>query len=279
MNNNLYFYCTDHAGIRHALATQGYCVVRQVIGPDRVRQFKDEIDRLLDPDRSLPPASSKFHLAFAEESTAMWAMMDDADYMNLRYALIGDRKICLHRSAAILRTAGEPMGGWHSDHCGRVNGPKKHANDFLNVYTFESGAWFYLNGSHPDRSGIAVLEYSNTEDWQPPQGFHLDAERRYIYRDDLGEQDGSYNRMDIPGAVPVVSDPGDMILFAALTYHVNLATHERRYTCAAGFRPKSIKLDVPWALPASARRMINRLPARHLPFTEGYTGIDPDWKP
>jgi hypothetical protein len=171
------------------------------------------------------------------------------------------------------------MGGWHSDHCGRVKGPKTHANDFLNRYTIESGAWFYLNGSHPDRSGIAVLEYSHTEDWQAPAGFHLDAERRYIFRDDLGETQGSYNQLDIPGAIPVVSDPGDMILFSALTYLVNLATHERRYTCAAGFRPKSIHVDVPWPLPESAQRLIDRLPARHLTFTEGYTGIDPDWKP
>ncbi|MCF7689245.1 MAG: phytanoyl-CoA dioxygenase family protein [Cephaloticoccus sp.] len=279
MNRNLYFELSDHTGIRRALATYGYCVVRQVIGPDRVQQFKDEIDRLLDPDRSLPPASSKYHLAFAEECAAMWDLVDDAAYMNLRYALIGDHNICLHRSAAILRTAGEPMGGWHSDHCGRVKGPKKHANDFLNVYSFESGAWFYLNGSHPERSGIAVLEYSHTDDWSAPEGFHLDEERRYIYRNDQDEKLGSYNQLDIPGAVPVVSDPGDMILFSALTYHVNMATNERRYTCAAGFRPKSIKLDVPWALPASALRMIERLPTRHLPFTEGYTSIDPDWKP
>jgi len=279
MSYNIYFDKTDHAGIRLALDTYGYCVVRKVIGLDRVQQFKDEIDRLLDPDRSLPLASSKYHLAFAEECTAMWDMVDDADYMNLRFALIGDRNICLHRSAAILRTAGEPMGGWHSDHCGRVKGPKTHANDFLNAYTFESGAWFYLNGSHPDRSGIAVLENSHTEDWTPPDGFHLDEERRNIFRDDLGESKGSYSQLDIPGAVPVVSDPGDMILFSALTYHVNMATNERRYTCAMAFRPKSIKINAPWALPESARNMINRLPARYLPFTEGYTGIDPNWKP
>ncbi len=276
MSYNIYFDKTDYAGIKGALNTCGYCVARQVISPDQVQHLKDEIDLYVDPERTVPPASSKFHLTFAEQSRILWDLVEDKVYMDLRTALIGDTDVCLHRSAAILRTPGDPTGGWHSDHCGKRKGPKTHANDFLNRYSMPSGGWFYLNGSHPDRSGVAVIEYSHTEDWQPPEGFHMDDERRMLYRD--GE-DTPYAKLDMPGMIPVVADPGDLILFSALTLHVNMETRERRYSCGMAFRPKSIQVEVPWALTAAARQMIERLPEHLKHYTEGYTGIDVNWKP
>jgi ectoine hydroxylase-related dioxygenase (phytanoyl-CoA dioxygenase family) len=272
------FAKTDHRGILQALDTYGYCVVRQVISPSLVQELKDEIDHFSDPDRTLPAPASKFNLTFAEDSRAIWQLFDDPDYLNLRHVLVGDHDVCLHRSASILRPPGDPVGGWHSDHCGQRQGPPRHFNDFLNRYSIPSGAWFYLNGSHPDRSGIAVIEKSHAPNWQAPAGFHLDPERRFIYRDDLGETDGAYNQLDIPGAVPVISEPGDLILFSALTYHVNMATHERRYSCGLALRPKSIKIDVPWDRSAQIAALKARLPERHHHLLEGYTSLDPDWK-
>lgn len=275
MTTQTSFAKNDHAGIQQALDTYGYCVVRQVITPENVQALKDEIDRFSDPDRTLPPASSKFNMTFAEDSEVIWQLLDDPEYAKLRTALIGAADVCLHRSASILRTAGDPMGAWHSDHCGQVKGPKKHFNDFLNVYSMPSGGWFYLNGSHPDRSGIGVIEKSHTEEWQPPKGFHMDDERRFLFRD--GE-DTPFCQSDVPGYVPVLAAPGDLILFSALTIHVNLPTRERRYSCGMAFRPKSIQVQVPWQLTDSAKQMIARLPAHLKTYTEGYTGIDVNWR-
>lgn len=276
MNYNIYFKKTDHEGISNALNTYGYCVAKDVISLDQVQKLKDEIDLYVDPDRTVPPANGKFHLTFAEDSRTLWDLVDDAEYMALRKSLINDSDICLHRSAAILRTPGDPIGAWHSDHCGQRKGPKTHANDFLNRYSMPSGGWFYLNGSHPDRSGIAVIEYSHTEDWRPPEGFHMDEERRFLHRDG---DDTPYSKLDMPGMIPVIADPGDLIIFSALTLHVNMETKERRYSCGMAFRPKSIQIDVPWKLTENAQKMIDRLPEHLKHYTEGYTGIDLNWKP
>ena len=276
MSYNIYFEKTDHDGVLNALATYGYCVLRNVIRPDLIDRLKGEIDLALDPERTLPPANGKFHLTFAEESHALWDLVDNSDYMNLCAALLGDRQLCLHRSAAILRTPGDPMGAWHSDHRGHRKGPPTSANDFLNLYSMPSGGWFYLNGSHPDRSGLAVIEYSHTPDWQPPEGFHMDQDRIFLYRD--GEET-PFNQSDIPGYVPLISEPGDLLLFAAMTIHVNLPTSERRYSCGMALRPKTDQIAVPWALPESVERLKARLPAHQQTLLEGYTGIVPDWKP
>ena len=140
-----------------------------------------------------------------------------------------------------------------------------------------SGSWFYLNGSDPERSGIAVIEKSHGADWRGPEGFELKADRSSFHR--RGDAaDAGYSDMDVPGCVAVKAEPGDLICFAALTYHANMATHERRYSCGIGFRPKSIRINAPWALPQSAKDMIARLPEHLRGYTEGYTSYDGDWR-
>lgn len=264
--------------MKAALDVQGYCVVRDVIDQTLVDELKADIDRYLDPDGELPEGGARGHRYFIDESEALLKLLDNDDYMNIRYNTLGTKDVCFHRSAAILRNPGNPTGNWHSDHHGDCK-EKRTSDDFLNIFSMPSGCWFYLNGSHPGRSGIAVLEGSHKPNWQAPEGFHLDSERRFIYRDDIGEENGSYKQLDIPGVVPVISNPGDLIMFSDKTYHVNMETNERRYSCAIGFRPKAWKVDAPWDLPESSRRMIDRLPERHKHFVDGYTGIDDSWTP
>jgi hypothetical protein len=84
--------------------------------------------------------------------------------------------------------------------------------------------------------------------------------------------------MDVPGCVPVIAAPGDLICFAANTFHANMATHERRYSCGFSFRPRRVHIESPWPLPASARKMIDSLPAHLKRYTEGYTGYDGAWR-
>jgi hypothetical protein len=273
---NVYF---DRDDIDLALACMdeyGYCVIRNVIDTDLVQDLKRAIDEALDPKSDLPPAANRYHMMFAEAGPSLWQLTEQSSYMNYVHKVHGTTDLTLHRSAAILRTPGEGMGLWHTDHRGHIGKPRI-ANEVLNRYAIPSGSWFYLNGSHPDRSGIAVIEKSNGPDWPGPEGFELKPDRTGFHR--IGEaKDTSHSGMDVPGCIGIIAEPGDLICFAALTYHANMASNERRYSCAFGFRPKTIRIDAPWPLPDAARDMVNWLPNHLKPYTDGYTGYDGNWR-
>ena len=55
-------------------------------------------------------ASNRYHMMFAETSHALWRLAEHEPYLNYVRAVHGTDEVCLHRSAAILRTAGEGMG-------------------------------------------------------------------------------------------------------------------------------------------------------------------------
>jgi hypothetical protein len=273
---NIYFERDDIDGALDCLDAYGYCVIRKMIDADFVEELKTSIDTCLDPDRDLEPASNRYHMTLAEASQPLWKLAEHPPYLNYIHTVHKTTDVCLHRSAAILRTPGESMGRWHTDHKGHIEKPRV-ANEVLNRYPMPSGSWFYLNGSHPERSGIAVIEKSHGADWNGPDGFELTPDRSSFHP--VGEEEGAtYNEMDVPGCIGVVADPGDLICFAALTYHANMATHERRYSCGIGFRPKRIKIDAPWELPGSAQSMIECLPDHLKHFADGYTSYDGAWR-
>ncbi len=273
---NVYFERADITGALACLDEYGYCVIRRMIDGDLVKELKQSIDENLDPARDLGAASNRYHMMFAEVSKVQWRLAEHEPYMNYVRTVHGADELCLHRSAAILRTAGEGMGIWHTDHRGHVENPQI-ANDVLNRYPMPSGSWFYLNGSHPERSGIAVIEKSNKPDWSGPEGFELTPDRNNFHP--IGsDEDIKYRQMDVPGCIAVVADPGDLICFAALTYHANMATHERRYSCGLGFRPRRVQIDAPWPLPETARAMVAGLPEHLKRYAEGYTGFDGSWR-
>ena len=278
MDNNpsyrYHFEPHDHAGAFACLERHGFCVLRGMIGAPLVQELKDSIDRHLDPDRSLPVASNKYHMAFAEVSEPVWKLVDHAPYWEFICAVNGTRDLCLHRSAAILRTPGEGMGAWHMDFQGHLETEPQNANQVLNRFPLPSGLWFYLNGSDAERSGIAVIERSHRLEWQP-EGFEFINNRRNIRRPGT---DDPCQDMDVPGCVAVTADPGDLICFADRTFHANMATGERRYSCGIGFRPKAWRIEAPWPLPESAQALIERLPQRLRTYTEGYTGYDGKWR-
>jgi hypothetical protein len=272
---NYHFDPGDHTGALACLSEYGFCVIRGVIGPAMVEQLKDSIDEHLDPERSLPPASSKYHMAFAEVCDPIWQLVDHRPYWNFIRVVLGSSDVCLHRSAAIIRTPGEGMGAWHTDHRGHIK-KKTEANDYLNQVPLQGSLWFYLNGSDPYRSGIAVIEKSHRSDWKP-KGFEFIKNRTSIRR--IGtEADAGCTDMDVPGAVGVSAEQGDLICFSARTFHANMETNERRYSCGIGWRPKSYRIDAPWPLPQSAKALIERLPDRLKTYTDGYTGYDGDWR-
>ena len=140
-----HFAPSDQSDAIACLERNGYCVVSGMIGAQLVDELKRSIDLHLDPDRDLPPASNRYHMAFAEVSEPVWQLVDHVPYREFICAVHGTRDLCLHRSAAILRTAGEGMGAWHVDFRGHVAAAPRTANEILNRFPIPSGLWFYLN--------------------------------------------------------------------------------------------------------------------------------------
>ena len=272
--DSYHFKPSNHSEAIACLESRGFCVIRGMIGANLVDELKASIDRHLDPDRDLRPASNRYHMAFAEVSEPVWKLVDHAPYWDFICAVHGTRDLCLHRSAAILRTAGEGMGAWHVDFRGHLETAPSTANDILNRFPIPSGLWFYLNGSDPARSGLAVIEQSHLPDWQPA-GFEFSGDRTRIRR--LGNEEDCTD-MNVPGCVAVEAEPGDLLCFADRTLHANMATGERRYSCGIGFRPRAWRIDAPWPLPESAHALIRRLPERLRRYTDGYTGYDGTWR-
>jgi hypothetical protein len=86
------------------------------------------------------------------------------------------------------------------------------------------GCWFYLNGSHPRRGGVCVIADSHRPGWTGPEGFEFTSQElkkgiggRSFRRP--GAADQIYNSFDVPGCVPIVAGPGDMIVWVPRTYH------------------------------------------------------------
>ena len=122
-----------------------------------------------------------------------------------------------------------------------------------------------------------MIADSHARNWAGPEGFQLTEDLRSIYREGCDPE--HYAGFDVPGTVPLFTEPGDMILFAARTYHAAFpnASDRQRLSCALVMRPRSHVVDPPWRIPASAAGFLNSLPAHLQRFGDGYTGIEPDW--
>jgi len=199
--------------------------------------------------------------------------------MNLHRALIGTDELCVHRSAAIIRKPGSKIVNWHSDWCGYDDGPPKNTGDVLNRGLWPSGKWFYITGSRPSHGGLCVIEDSHLEGWQGPEGFKLTANQRSFCKDD-GSSESPYDGFDMPGLVPLITDPGDCLVFAHRTQHGAFSNQEEtdRLSCAVGFRDRAHRIDTPWDLPESAQTFAAELPDHLKRYADGYVGIDPSWK-
>lgn len=258
----------------------GFSIVRGLLPESLVEILRAEVKRVVDPDDALGPGESRTHLSFIEEAENAWEpWLGYEPFMDLHRALLGGDDLCFHRSAAIIRNPGSKPVGWHTDWHGQTDGPPQNSGDVLNRGLWPSGKWFYITGSRPSHGGLCVIEDSHIADWQGPEGFHLTADRRSFYPAD-GEGERRYDGFDIPGLVPLFTDPGDCIVFAHRTFHGAFPNREehQRMSCAVGFRRKSHVIDAPWDLPESSRRFIDALPERFRGYTEGYTGIDPTFK-
>ena len=256
-------------------AEHGFCVAKEVLSPAMVDVLCNEVWRVVDPDRTLGPGESRTYHAWFDEATEAWALLDSPRFMNLPRALLGTDEICVNRSAAIIRRPGSATVGWHTDWRGQTDDPPRDSGQVLNRGSWPSGIWFYVTGSRPTHGGLCVIEDSNRVGWTGPEGFRLTADQYSFVREDAGD-DERYEGFDMPGLVPLFTEPGDCILFADRTFHGAFPNGEERtrLSCGCGFRKKSDVIDAPWELPATARAFVDALPGRHKRYVDGYTGID-----
>lgn len=252
----------------------GFAIVKNMLPSGMVEMLKAEVRRELEPKAK--DAVTYTHTSFIEYSPVYASLMTYEPYMRIARALYDDEPITLNRSAAIYKKAGCGPMAWHTDW-----GPLTHpytSNEVLN----NSGAcsmWLYLNGIDDVRGGLAIIPESHTEDWPAPEGFEFTAKRKSFCRKG-GELKPHSQMDDVPGAMPVITEPGDMIIFAERTYH-GVYPHrgtETRLSCGMSFRKQSYKPEQVWELPESAKRFIEFCPPEVKPLVKDYFGIVGDWR-
>lgn len=260
------------------LDAHGFAILKDVLPDPIIETLKEGVWDGADPDRTLKQGESRTRHAWIESGPKAWSLLEYEPFMDVHRHLIGTDELTVHRSAAIIRMPGSKPVGWHTDWCGFDQGPPKSSGDVLNRGLWPSGKWFYITGSRPMHGGLCVIEDSHVEGWEGPEGFKMTKDRRSFYP--AGQEDQRYDGFDIPGLVPLFTNPGDMIIFAHRTYHGAFPNQldEVRLSCAIGFRDTNHKIDVPWKIPASGRRFMDEIPDHLKRYTVDYTSIDTSWK-
>ena len=211
----------------------GFALVEDVLSAEEVAALRADIERVI-PASDIAENGSQVRHAFAEFSPAARQLLLNDTAMSIQQLLLGvtegvnDDELTVHRSAAIVRRPGAGAGGasspWHSDFTGYSPLPLMNASVHLNRGEMPNGKWYYLNGSHPRRGGLCIIAESHHPDYTPPPGFrwaNVDEQGHGSGLQRLDKETGEWasatNSFDIPGVVPLYSNPGDMLIFAART--------------------------------------------------------------
>lgn len=274
-----YEFAVDELDAAQAcVEAHGFAVVKAMLDEARVAELQAAVLAVVDPNRELGPGQSRTHTSFMEHAPAMWKLLDDEQFMRSQCVFTGSDELTLNRSAAIIRNPGSAPLVWHSDWRGFHKGAPRQANEVLNRGDWPSGIWFYLTGSNPQHGGLAVIEDSHVADWSGPEGFTLTDDCSSFYP--TGGEPKGYVGFDVPGIVPLFTDPGDMIVFAHRTYHAAFPnqTDRVRLSCGLNFRPRQVQVEAPWPLSAAGQAFVQAQPAHVQPLVENYIGIDPTWR-
>jgi hypothetical protein len=274
-----YEFGTDELDAMSACVdAHGFAILKSVLDEPTVAGLRQAVWDGTDPDRTLEPGKSRTRHAWIESGPGAWSLLENEAFMDIHRHLIGTDNLTIHRSAAIIRMPGSDPLQWHSDWCGFDDAPPKNSGDVLNRGLWPSGKWFYITGSRPMHGGLCVIQDSHVEGWEGPEGFSMTADRRSFYPE--GEEERRYNSHDVPGLVPMFTDPGDMIVFAHRTYHWAFGNRmdEVRLSCAIGFRDSSHKIDVPWEIPEVGQKFMVDLPEHLRSYLDGYTSINTGWR-
>ncbi|PCJ60860.1 MAG: hypothetical protein COA79_07315 [Planctomycetota bacterium] len=279
-----HFEYSDLSSIKECLNEHGFALVKQVLSNQILDALKTATLREAQKLKLNESWQSKTCLNFIEKAPEALLLLDHNPHMNIIKYLHNTDELCFHRSACIAREKGSSVVSWHTDLSQLKTGESPtSANEVLNNSTLDYNgfsAWYYLTGSRPSHGGLYVIENSHKPDWQLPEGFEFTNYKKSFRR--IGDTEEGYQKFDIPGAIPIITDPGDLILFTKNTYHAANANQENeiRLSCGAiGFRPKRIKINAPWDWPKSTHDFKARLDQKYHHYLDGYTSIVPDWKP
>ena len=264
--------------VSECLEAHGFAIIKDVLSPELVEGLKQAVFDGTDPKGELKRGESRTRHAWIESGPGAWQVLEHGPFMKIHRHLIGSDALTLHRSAAIIRMPGSHPVAWHTDWCGFSTETPKNSGDVLNRGLWPSGKWFYLTGSRPEHGGLCVIEDSHVENWEGPEGFKMTADRRSFYK--AGEEERAYVGFDIPGLVPLFTNPGDMIVFAHRTYHGAFPNQidEIRLSCGVGFRSRDHHIDIPWKIPNEGKQFLTDLPPHLHQYTHGYTSIDLAWR-
>lgn len=273
----------DHEGVKRCCEEHGFAVVKQLIDRNHVEALKAAVVREAERRGPIAPGETRIIHAFVEFAPdEQLAFLENEAWLKLQEHVLGSDALTVHRTAAIYKAPGAKPITWHSDWCGFHDGPPRNANDVLNRGEQVSGGWFYLTGTRPEHAGLCIYPDSHTSDWTPPAGYDFTGpDKRMLYK--LDDPDRKpVKDIHLPGALPLITEPGDMIKFAARTWHF-AGEHqgtEPRLSCGGlGFRVGREPWPVPWDMPQSAKALLARLTPAQRPYFEHYTSIDNDWKP
>jgi ectoine hydroxylase-related dioxygenase (phytanoyl-CoA dioxygenase family) len=272
------FETHELSAIKECCDEHGFAIVKRVLTPEHVEELKQSIRDVLDPEDNLELAKTRVSTNFIELSPPLWKLFENEAWLKVQQVLHETDQLTVHRTAAILKNTGTPGMMWHTDWAAPVDAPQR-VDQVLNSTEAPAGMWFYLTGNHPRTGGLAVIADSHRPDWPGPEGFELTPDRRYFYP--VGHEHTTYSGKDVPGLVPLFTDPVDMIAFSSRTYHgvYDHQGEEARLSCAIILRGDREPFEVPWELPESARRLKEEAPAYLRPYLEHYTGLDRTWKP
>ena len=125
-----------------------------------------------------------------------------------------------------------------------------------------------------------MIEDSHVEGWEGPEGFQLTPDQRSFHR--VGTEPNGYVGFDVPGVVPLFTDPGDenrlRLSHLPLRIPETESTVGVRLSCGIGLRPRGYPVNAPWPLSENAKAFLEAFPGRLQPLVEGYVGIDTEWR-
>lgn len=259
----------DLGGIATAWHEGGGLVVRQVLATAAVAALLQDVRASAgDPE----PGGTARDLVFAEHAPALLCLLAHQPFLRVARTLVGAPEIVVHRAAALVRAAGSPQVDWHTD-LDTGSGPPTTIDGVLNRGDAPS-LWFYLTGCRPDQGGLWLIPGSHRPQWQPLPPYRLSEDRRLILT-----QAGTPAPIAIPGAVAVHAEPGDLVAFAARTYHAaSPLTEGLRLSAGFSLRARRVRCPAPWPLSATTRGWLAQLPTAVRPYFEGYVGLDPSWR-
>lgn len=247
----------------------GFAVVRDVITSEFVAALCADIRASLNPKQDLAVGETRYDTVFIENSPTLLGLLENDTFMAVARLLNNTDEVVVNRSAAILKNVNAPAGGWHSDY----DFGDGAVNESLNRGEWPSGLWFYLTGSNPEAGGLAVIEGSHRPDWKGPEGFVLRDDRKW-FEPAGGSWSGVDPMKDVPGTVPIICNPTDLVIFAARTYHAPHAHkgESPRYSTTIVMRPR-MQMNVKWPLRDSAKALLARLPEHLKDVFDGYTSL------